>query len=353
VKDGQGLDSRIARTRSWAREWSGAWRLLGYLTAAAGLLLTWYLFVSVIVPYALVGNDGVTYLAAAERLNAGHQLYSLELGDRLVYGLGSPCCPFPLMSPPPIAVLWRPLALLGPEAALLLWDWVNAAAIIVTVGLLLIRRPLTTGILIVVLSLPLAVETLLGNVNGLLLAGIGATWLLGRSGKYTSAGAVIGLMAAVKIWPALLIVWFISQRKFGAATGFVVSLVVVGVMSLLGAGITAHVEYLTTVAPATSGLASLAELVRAATGIWIPWVAYAVLVFGVLEVWALRARPRLAWAAAVLAMVFGAPVFHAGTLVLLFGALVPWADPAPAPVDLIERDDDPSRPTTDVVEPRV
>jgi hypothetical protein len=320
------LEWRIAEARTWAQQRRSIWRALGYVTAGGGLLLTWYLFVSVIVPYALVGNDGVTYLAAAERLNAGHQLYSVELGDRLVYGLGNPCCPYPLMSPPPIAVLWRPLALLGPDVALLLWDWVNAVAIIAAVGLLLVRRPLVTGILVVVLSLPLAVETLLGNVNGLLLAGIAATWLLGRSGRYGTAGAVIGLMAAVKIWPALLIIWFITQGHLGAVKGFLVSLLVVGVVSLLGAGVDAHVEYLTTIAPATSGLASLAELVRAATGVWIPWLAYAVIAFGVLEIWALRAQPRLAWAAAVLAMVFGAPVFHAGTLVLLFGALVPWAD---------------------------
>ena len=317
----------VAKTRSWASERKGAWLLVGYVTAAAGLLLTWYLFVTVIVPYALVGNDGVTYLAAAERLNAGHQLYSLELGDRLVFGLGSPCCPYPLMSPPPIAVLWRPLVLLGPEAALLVWDWINAVAIIATVGLLLVRRPLTTGILIVVLSLPLAVETLLGNVNGLLLAGIATTWLLGRSGRYGAAGAVIGLMAAVKIWPAILIVWFITQGHLGAIKGFLASLLVMGVLSLLGAGFAAHVEYLTTIAPATSSLASLAELVRAATGVWIPSLAYGVIAFGVLEIWALRAQPRLAWAAAVLTMVFGAPVFHAGTLVLLFGGLGPWAYP--------------------------
>ncbi|HTG42851.1 MAG TPA: hypothetical protein VK697_14680, partial [Methylomirabilota bacterium] len=49
---------------------------------------------------------------------------------------------------------------------------------------------------------------------------------------------------------------------------------------------------------------------------------------GMVEVWALRARPRVAWATVVLTMVFGSPVFHVGTLVLLFGALVPWAEPA-------------------------
>jgi hypothetical protein len=204
-------------------------------------------------------------------------------------------------------------------------------AVIATVGWLLIRLPLASGVLIVVLSLPLAMETLLGNVNGLLLAGIAVTWLLGRSGRYASAGALIGVMAAVKLWPALLIVWFLTQRRFEALKGLVAGALVVGVVSLLGAGITAHLDYVTTIAPATAGLASLASMVQAATGLSIPWLAYAVIVLGTIEVWALRSSPRVAWAATVVTMVFGAPVFHIGTLILLFGAIAPWADRNPTP----------------------
>jgi hypothetical protein len=218
---------------------------------------------------------------------------------------------------------------LGPDLSVLLWDWVNAVAVIATVGLLLVRRPLASGLLIVGLSLPLAMETLLGNVNGLLVAGIAATWLLGRSGRDTSAGALIGLMAAVKLWPVLLIVWFVTQRRFDAVKGLVASALVVGAVSVLGAGFGAHVEYLTTVAPAGVGITSLADIVQAATGVRIPWLAYAVLVGGMIEVVALRSQPRLAWATTVLTMVFGSPVFHVGTLILLLGALVPWTDREP------------------------
>ncbi len=56
--------------------------------------------------------DAPTYLAAGERLNAGHNLYALVAGDRPVL-LDPPYWIVPLLSPPPIAVLWRPLALLG------------------------------------------------------------------------------------------------------------------------------------------------------------------------------------------------------------------------------------------------
>jgi hypothetical protein len=321
-------DDRNEQFHGWTRRHDVATRVLGYAIATVGIALTLMFFLTIFAPIEWFAKDGVTYLAAAERLNAGHALYSLEPGDRLVAGFGTECCPFPLMSPPTIAVLWRPIALLGPEAALLIWDWVNAVAIIATVGLLLVRIPLATGIFMVLLSLPLAQETLLGNVNGILLAGIVATWFLGRTDRFVLAGAVIAVMAAIKLWPAMLIVWFLTQGHSRALKGFVAGALVMTVTSLLGAGLMAHIDYLATVIPATAGQAPLATIVRAATGVDVPWIGYAVLGAGLVEVWALRKRPRLAWATAVLTMVFGSPVFHVGTLVLLFGALIPWAEPA-------------------------
>src|SRR5687767_10188966 len=54
-------------------------------------------------------TDANTYLAAGERLNAGHDLYRLRPGDREVLIIPE-LFTQPLVSPPPIAVLWRPLA---------------------------------------------------------------------------------------------------------------------------------------------------------------------------------------------------------------------------------------------------
>ncbi len=49
-------------------------------------------------------TDAVTYLAAGERLNAGHPLYSLAAGDRRV-ALEPTLSPAAILSPPPIAVI--------------------------------------------------------------------------------------------------------------------------------------------------------------------------------------------------------------------------------------------------------
>src|SRR5439155_11259736 len=48
-------------------------------------------------------TDANTYLAAGERLNSGHELYILQLGDRWV-ALEPSLSPAALLSPPPIAV---------------------------------------------------------------------------------------------------------------------------------------------------------------------------------------------------------------------------------------------------------
>src|SRR5258708_7149291 len=54
-------------------------------------------------------DDATTYLAGGERLNAGHDLYKLAPGDRPVL-IDTQFFTSPLVSPPLIGVVWRPLA---------------------------------------------------------------------------------------------------------------------------------------------------------------------------------------------------------------------------------------------------
>src|SRR5439155_18905551 len=58
-----------------------------------------------------IPGDATVYLAAGERLDAGHALYALAPGDRDP-GLKPPYWTVPLLSPPLIGVVFRPLALL-------------------------------------------------------------------------------------------------------------------------------------------------------------------------------------------------------------------------------------------------
>ena len=67
------------------------------------------------------------------------------------------------------------------------------------------RSPIMGAAGIAILSsVPLKQELMAGNVNGLLMGGVLATWLLQRGGHDRAAGALVALMAAIKVWPVVL-----------------------------------------------------------------------------------------------------------------------------------------------------
>ena len=114
-----------------------------------------------------VSGDPWNYLAAGERLNAGHPLYELSPGDREVI-LQPPYWSVPLLAPPPIAVAWRPLALLG-QPAMVLWGVVSLVGVVGTIIYLLsIGRVLVVAILIASLTM----TAVAGNFSALLLPGL-------------------------------------------------------------------------------------------------------------------------------------------------------------------------------------
>src|SRR4051812_6903389 len=189
------------------------------------------------------GSDAWNYLAAGERLNAGHPLYALTAGDRPI-PLAPPYWTVPLLSPPPIAVIWRPLALLG-DPAMTLWATAGLLTTLAVVGWLLARGGLTVAVLIAAMAAPLALQSLAGNANGFLFAALVLAWLF--RARPTMAGALIALTIAVKLTPVLLLIWLIASRRWRALAATIGALVVVGVVSLFGAGIQNHLDWLASV----------------------------------------------------------------------------------------------------------
>jgi Glycosyltransferase family 87 len=275
-------------------------------------------------------SDAGTYRAAAERLNDGHFLYRLLPGDRPM-ALRPPYVTVPLLSPPPIAVLWRPLALLG-DASLYLW-WIGCVgAILASLVLLARRRPLETGAATLLLTVPLGLALGWSNVDGYFLLALLGTWLAAQSRNDVAAGALVATMIAIKLTPAPLVLWLLAigrYRAFAAVVGFGIAWLTVSVAS---AGLPAHFEYLdvvrNTLGPGATDL-SLAGLGRAAglpAGIagllpvsW--WVLCGVAIA------VLRHRPGPAFAAAVLMQVLGSPVVQPYTFILLLALIAPRAWP--------------------------
>jgi hypothetical protein len=137
-------------------------------------------------------GDPWNYLAAGERLNAGHPLYELSEGDREVI-LQPPYWSVPLLAPPPIAVAWRPLAVLGPPS-MVLWGVLGLVGIVGTVIYLLsIGRVLVVAILIASFTM----TAVAGNFSALLLPGLILIWIhRHRRGREVDAGRVAPLVGA-------------------------------------------------------------------------------------------------------------------------------------------------------------
>jgi hypothetical protein len=258
-----------------------------------------------------LGGDARTYLAAGERLNAGHPLYSLSPGDRPV-AISPPWWTAPLVSPPFIAVLWRPLAALPGELGLAIWIIGSVACVVVTAMWLHRRHPLGTGVALAALSVPIGMEIVLGNVNGYLLAGLVAVWALRQ---WPWSGAILGLMIAIKLWPVALAVWLLGQRRWATLRWTAASLAFCGALSLLGAGWANHIAYLSVGASVHPSAFSLTSQLG------LPWLWVACLGGGLVLTAALRSRADWSYRAAIATIVLGTPIVNPNTYALLLAAL--------------------------------
>ena len=275
----------------------------------------------------LVPGDSFTYLASGERLNAGHELYALSPGDRPV-GFEPPFFTVPLLSPPPIAVLFRPLAALPNELGVYLW-WIATIVALAAVILWMLReRPIAVGLAVLVLSIPIVYQIGVGNLNGLIVAGTVGAWYLLTRGRDVAAGVIFALMTAFKITPGVFMWWLITQRRWDAFKAFVVAGLAVLAISVLGSGVQAHLEYLGIMRQTATAGTTYLSLAGAARYIGVPVeIANALptiaILVGVGAIWLLRDRPGAAYAVAVLTMIAGSPVVQITWFTILLAALAP------------------------------
>jgi hypothetical protein len=262
-------------------------------------------------------TDANTYLAAGERLNAGHELYRLQEGDRpvlIIPGLFTQ----PLVSPPPIAVLWRPLAAL--PFGVQLWIVGCWVALLGTIVYLVLRVGPPAALLALVLSLPIGEELAVANVASFFPAVMVLAW---RSRRHAWIGALIGLIAAVKLAPIAMVGWLVAERRYRALVAMAGMIAGIIGVSVIGAGLDSFFEYLEVAPTLTPSPLSLAGQ----TG--ISWLSYAALAGGILLAAALRRHPRLAFCVSLLTVVVGMPVIYYGGLVVLLALAAPLL-PEPA-----------------------
>lgn len=228
-------------SRSWA-----AW-LTAIVIGLAGLV---YGRFAVIEP----GRDwdqsdlAINY-SAAKVLSAGGSIYeAAALRAAHTQFIGEPGVLFQALfltynNPPTTALLMWPLAQLPFSAARWGLVLINNAAYLLAIALLLkhlsASRPALAvcGLLgLLVFYFPIRQSFGLGQINGVIALLLATAVMAAGRSRDSWAGALIALAAAIKISPALLLGYFVVQRRWRVWPGVLATLIGLGVATLIAVG---------------------------------------------------------------------------------------------------------------------
>jgi hypothetical protein len=224
-------------------------------------------------------NDAQAYYWAGGRLNAGLSLYPPD--QSVETPLGYPY-------PPLLAILWRPLALLPWPVAAGIWEIVVLASFAATVWRLGVRRP-NTWLAISMLGLPIAWCLIIGQAQVLL------TMFLVIATPWSVAVA-----ANIKLFPALMALWWVGRRDWRGLRRFVIAMVVLLAVQFVLAP-QACIDYVTAIS-----FKQVGEVRNISPWAISPLLWAALAGTGAVAVLAL-ARTRFGWAAAVALTVLANP----------------------------------------------
>jgi hypothetical protein len=296
---------------------------LGWVRSRLWLLSATLIVVSIWLSLQTFGFDWTrsdgdpwNYLAAGERLNQGHALYELSPGDRQVI-IVPPYWSVPLLAPPPIAVMWRPLAALGPPS---MWLW-GIACLVGVVGSSFYLARRGAHWFVAILATSLTLTALSGNASSVVLPMLLGAWVL--RDRPLIVGTLIAAAVAIKLTPIVLLIWLAGTRRWWAIGATFIAGLAILAISILGAGVGSYVDWLvgaTTAAPSPSAFATVLGV--------SPAIVVALFSLPVVLLWA---RDRLAFSAAIVAAAMMTPALYFSAFVLLAAAIAPWVRRAPPP----------------------
>lgn len=253
-------------------------------------------------------SDPWNYLAAGERLNAGHDLYALQPGDREI-SLRPPYWSVPLVAPPPIAVVWRPLALLG-DAAMNIWGLVCLLAVCASVIYLLGQGRLAG---LALLAMPLTLLAISGNFSALMLPMLIGLWAY--RDHPVVAGSLVAAAIMVKLTPAVFLGWLILTRRWRAAAVTVGVCAAILLVAVVGAGTDSLADWIRSVPSSAPSPLAIATQTGLPTAVVAGLLGLPVLVSLRSDIWGFRL--------AVVAAALATPALYFQAIAVLAAVLVP------------------------------
>jgi arabinofuranan 3-O-arabinosyltransferase len=206
----------------------------------------------------------------------------------------------PNLNPPFLSLLLAPFGLLPLLPSY--WVFTALTVLVVTASVLAVARELglgrgaaVLGVLTIWASSPLHGTLLLGQIYGLLLAGLVLAWLAQRRGRPLLSAVLLGVVVALKPSLAPLLLIPLAQRRWPALWAGIASAGVTSVAGVLVAGPSSALEWLHlatgTPAPEVDANASLPGLVARLGGPGVVgWLVTLAVVVGTLW-WVRRAVP--------------------------------------------------------------
>jgi hypothetical protein len=194
---------------------------------------------------------------SARNYAIGQPVY-LDFGRSLAIHFGpASAAHFQYNAHPPASVLLAlPFALLPYRPAFLTWSVLSAACLVASLLMVLRNRrgqpidlPLLAAITLVMTSSVLVQQTIQGQLNLVLLVLITGAWLADRKDASAISGVLIGIAAAIKLFPAFLVLYYLAQRKWRAVWGVAVAFLAVNGLGCLLFGVQAYRDYFLRVAP--------------------------------------------------------------------------------------------------------
>ena len=239
------------------------------LAVIGGLLGLWELWIHLTSDPV---GDARAYFDAANRLNHGQPLYPAGV---------DPSTNEAYLYPPLLAILFRPVALAGYTVFAITWEIVVVATFLATIRQL--GGGFRTYVAIGILGIPIGWALGIGqaHVPMTLLMAIGQPWS-------------IAFATDIKLFPALIALWWIGRRDYQSFVAFLGYLVLFGLFQLIlePTGTMAFLR-------GAVGLGQIGDVRNISPYAWASPLAWsAILLTGILVTVGL-ARTRYGWAAAV------------------------------------------------------
>jgi hypothetical protein len=199
------------------------------------------LFYLVAKPVRDASRDFLSYYIGAAALHY-EEPYALETFESVAAASGIKFAGLYLY-PPTFAILLQPALLISPYAGSLLWFGINLGLLLIGVGILLrqinlsdhrIRAALW---LLPILFTPVLMTFYLGQVNILIFLLIVLVWLTFVNERPYTAGALLALAAWIKLWPVVLVAYFVWKREWKVVAAAIIGALLIGVLTFALAGV--------------------------------------------------------------------------------------------------------------------